>query len=68
MEVSYTNTAKASTKINGKSTELYSPFVMVTGMILSTDNFANVTVDNGKVISDGSRNVVIGSGNAGSER
>ena len=65
MEVSYTNTAKASTKINGKSTELYSPFVMVTGMILSTDNFANVTVDNGKVISDGSRNVVIGLGMPG---
>ena len=38
---------------------------MVTGMILSTDNFSNITVDNGKVISDGSRNVVVGFGMPG---
>ena len=51
--------------MNGKKTDIYSPFVMVTGMILSTDNFSNITVDNGKVISDGSRNVVVGFGMPG---
>ena len=65
MEVTYTNTSKTTKKVNGKNTEIYSPFVMVTGMILSTDNFSNVTVDNGKVISDGSRNVVVGFGMPG---
>lgn len=29
-------------------------------MILSQDNFSNVKVTNGKVISDGSRNIVVG--------
>lgn len=65
MEVTYTNTSKTTKKVNGKNAEIYSPFVMVTGMILSTDNFANVTVDNGKVISDGSRNIVVGLGMPG---
>ncbi len=41
---------------------------MVTGMILPTDNFTNVTIDNGKVISDGSRNIVVGFGMPGHER
>ena len=65
MEVTYTNTSKTTKKVNGEKTDIYSPFVMVTGMILSTDNFSNVTVDNGKVISDGSRNIVIGLGMPG---
>ena len=47
-------------KVNGKSAELYSPFMMITGMILSTDHFSNVTVDNGKVVEDDSRNIVLG--------
>lgn len=33
---------------------------MLTGMILSTDHFSNVTVDNGKVVEDDSRNIVLG--------
>ena len=33
---------------------------MVTGMILSSDNFSNVTIDNGKVISDGDKEMVVG--------
>jgi putative membrane protein len=65
MEVTYTNTSKTTKTVNGKKTDIYSPFVMVTGMILSTDNFSNITVDNGKVISDGSRNVVVGFGMPG---
>ena len=65
MEVTYANTSKTTKTVNGKKTDIYSPFVMVTGMILSTDNFSNITVDNGKVISDGSRNVVVGFGMPG---
>ena len=63
--MTYTNTSKTTKTVNGKTSDIYSPFVMVTGMILSTDNFSNVTVDNGKVISDGSRNVVVGFGMPG---
>lgn len=40
----------------------YTPFAMVTGLILDTEKFGNVTIDNGKLISDGERNIVIGMG------
>ena len=40
-------------------------FVMMTGMILPNDNFTNVTIDNGKVISDGNRSIVVGFGMPG---
>ena len=33
---------------------------MATGMFLPTDKFKNVTVDNGKIVSDGDRNIVVG--------
>ena len=31
-------------------------------MILPNETFSNVTIDNGKVISDGSKNIVVGFG------
>lgn len=60
IHVTYENRAVTTKKINGKTEKLYSPFMMITGMILSTDNFSNVTVDNGKVVEDDSRNIVLG--------
>lgn len=32
---------------------------MATAMILPTDNFTNVTIDNGKVLSDGRKRDII---------
>ena len=60
IHVAYENHAVTTKKISGKSVKLYSPFMMLTGMILSTDHFSNVTVDNGKVVEDDSRNIVLG--------
>ena len=60
MEVSYTNNSKKTVKVDEKDVEVYSPFVMVTGMILSSDHFSNVTTDNGKVMSDGDKEMVVG--------
>ncbi len=58
--ISYENTAKKTVEIDGKKETLYSPFVMVTGLILPEDTFSHVTIDNGKVISDGNRSIVLG--------
>ena len=60
IHITYQNNEKTTRKINGKSAELYAPFMMITGMILSTDHFSNVMVDNGKVVEDDSRNIVLG--------
>ena len=60
MEVSFKNRASVEKMVSGKKTTIYSPFVMVTGMILPSDHFYNVKVDNGKCIGDGSRTLVLG--------
>lgn len=60
MNIQYTNNSKKTVKINDKDTDIYTPFMMVTGMFLPTDNFTNVQIDHGKVISDASRDIVIG--------
>ncbi len=65
IRIDYKNHAKQTTKINGKKEDIYSPFVMVTGMILPEEKFSNVVIDNGKVISDGDRNIVLGVGMPG---
>ena len=40
----------------------YTPFLMATGLLMDGEKFSNVTVDNGKIISDGDRDIVIGMG------
>ena len=60
IRIDYTNNQKETVKINGEDREIYTPFAMISGMILSQENFSNVKVTNGKVISDGSRNIVVG--------
>ena len=56
----YTNNTKQTMSINGKNNEVISPFVMLSGMILPVDKFSNVQVENGKVISEGSNQIVVG--------
>lgn len=40
----------------------YVPFLMVTGMAFDAETFANVTVQNGKLLSDGTRDMAVGIG------
>ena len=42
--------------------QAYTPFLMVTGLMLDTEKFSNVTIDNGKIVSDGSKDLAIGMG------
>ena len=55
----YTNNEKVKADINGAEEEIYVPFIAVSGMILN-DDFQNVDVKNGKVISDGKNQIVVG--------
>lgn len=65
IKVNYENKSKKNVEVNGKTENMYTAFVMMTGMILPNDNFTNVTIDNGKVISDGNRSIVVGFGMPG---
>lgn len=48
--------------ISDTKKEEYTPFLMVTGMILPSDTFSNIEVKNGRVISDGKNEIVVGFG------
>lgn len=56
----YTNTAKTDVTVDGQNKEMTVPFAMISGMILPSDHFSNITVTNGKVVSDADNNIVMG--------
>lgn len=60
IKLEYKNNVKQEVEIDGKKENLYVPFVVLSGGIFPTDTFTNVQVDNGKVISDGSKAIVAG--------
>lgn len=56
----YTNNEKTTVEVNGKEKEVYVPFAMISGAILPAEHFSDVEVTNGKVISEGDNNIVVG--------
>ena len=56
----YENNATKTVTVGGKREEVKVPFAMVSGIILPVDNFKNVTVTNGRVLSEGKSNIVVG--------
>lgn len=55
----YTNNEKTTQIVEGEEHEVYVPFTVMTGMILPED-YSNVEITNGRVISDGNRKVAVG--------
>lgn len=60
MRFDYENTQYETKTIAGKSQRIYVPFAVLTGAILDSDNFRNVSVTNGKLVDDGDHTVVVG--------
>lgn len=56
----YQNRQYELVKIDGTEEKLYVPFAMLTGLLLDSDRFTNVTVSNGKLFCDGSHTAVVG--------
>lgn len=56
----YQNIQYEEVLLDGKTEKIYVPFTMLTGMLLDTEVFRNVTVSNGKLINDGDRIAVVG--------
>lgn len=54
IEYSYENNSKVA------GSNMYTPFTVVAATMLKTDNFANVTAENAKVISDGDKYAIVG--------
>ena len=62
IHIDYENHAKQNVEVKGENVEMYTPFTMVTAMMLPTDEYTNVTIDNGKIMSDADKNIVVGLG------
>ena len=60
IRLDYENNTKESVDVDGTEYEVNVPFVMVSGMVLPTDTFSNVSVTNGKVIGEGNNEIVLG--------
>ena len=56
----YTNKLKSTVLIGDKEEEIVTPFFVASGLFLPMDQFSNITVTNGKVISDANQAIVIG--------
>lgn len=59
IKIKFSNTLKNKVKVNGKYKTLYTPFVTTMGTVLDS-NAKNIKINNGKVISTGSRSMVVG--------
>lgn len=58
IKIQYINNSYQTVKVNGKDKEIATPFLMATGMFLPVENFSNVKVDNGRVLSEGDNDIV----------
>ena len=60
IRMDYENRLKETITVDEKEEEVYVPFMVISGMILPVDRFTNIEVTNGKMVSDGNHNIVVG--------
>lgn len=65
IEISMTNTLYEEKEVNGVMHKIYNPMLMFGGLILPEDKFTNITAENGRFISDGSKTIVFFAGMPG---
>lgn len=65
MTIQYENTAVYEDKIEGVTTRMSVPFLMASAVILPVDNFSNVEVSQGKMVSEGSKQILVAYGMPG---
>lgn len=61
----YTNDTSYEDDIDGETTKLQSPFLMASAIIMPVDNFSDVEVSQGKVVSEGSNQILVAYGMPG---
>ena len=60
VKVEYKNTQEHLVNINGKNEKIYTPFMIIGGTIIDNEQNTNISVKNAKLISDGTKNIVLG--------
>lgn len=60
ISIDYKNKDSHNVSINGINETMYTPFLITTGMILDSTDNTNININNGKVISTGTKNIIVG--------
>ena len=60
VKLDYKNNEINSVKIDGKEDKMYTPFVVISGVVLDLEKNKNVEVSNGKIITNGNKTVAVG--------
>ncbi len=64
--IQYQNTSVSTMETeDGTKKEVYTPFLMATGMILPVEKFSNVQIDHGQILSEGDNDIVVAYGMPG---
>ena len=58
IKINLENKMKNRVKVNGKYETLYTPFVVMAGTIIDSDNNSNINATNGRVVNTGDKNIV----------
>lgn len=58
VKINFKNKMKNRVKVNGQYETLYTPFVVMAGTIIDSENNTNVSATNGRVVSTGDKSVV----------
>ena len=59
IKISVENNLYKTEKINGKNVKIYNPIAVVGGMVLPEGQFRNMTLTNGKLIGDGTKQIAL---------
>lgn len=60
IKIEYINKSSKNVYVNGSYQTMYTPFVMVVGTMIDSENNKNIEVENGKVIENGGKAIVVG--------
>lgn len=60
IKLEYINKSEKNVLVNGSYQKMYTPFMMVVGTVIDSNNNKNIEVKNGKVIEDAGKTMVVG--------
>lgn len=65
MTIQYENNSTFEDEVDGKNVKMNTPFLMASAVILPVDTFSEITVSQGKLVSEGSNQILVAYGMPG---
>lgn len=65
IQIKMINNIYKDININGKSAKIYNPMLTIGGLVFSNTNYKNIKCENGKIMDDGTKHIVVFAGMPG---